>query len=330
MITPQELGLVDRLRLVTTERGLLDWLGRFESLKRIVGRIRCEWGESAGAEPEGDKQALIREFCLKLGDLDEVAESDKKKVFKVVKLSVKMLKSREKARAENRSSTQLLEFLVQNKQLELRRPSLGHAKRQPRGSRKSAKQAAKSRPLSSKLKSIRLDPILSDGHPKLGIGENKGRRADIGKKEMGCQTGDAAGGEVGGADKLVCFVCFKMFYAAETREQTSAKNPNSNTKSSVENFCSQKCKNSHLEFIFKECQTCGVSFRRTEGLKMRTEDQQDVFYCNANCFHDFYAAEEDLADEAGKSGSGAAETDANKVDLDFRELFEKRNDLLLN
>lgn len=200
---------------------MLGWLGKFESLKNVVPGIKLKWvKEEEIKEIKGsDKEGLIKGFCLKLGEMEEVPDCEKKRIFRVVQLSVKMLKS--KANEEKQTQNEFLELLIRNKKIEIqRRMQLENVKKR---ARKSVKKVEIPRRSSSKLKNVKLDPVKKINEGNFPGFANFKRKMEIKKKEISCQTKNLKENEGEKKEKLVCFVCFKMFFKPKIETETETE-----------------------------------------------------------------------------------------------------------
>ena len=120
MIKPNELYLIKELKHVKNEQELLNWLARFSSLKEIIHSVKLKWEFVNCAQKEENKSVLIKEFCLKLGEFEELNDEDKKKIFKILQFSIKINKSQSKIKKQNSLSNDTLNLLISNKRIEIK------------------------------------------------------------------------------------------------------------------------------------------------------------------------------------------------------------------
>ena len=84
ILKPHELSNVKQLKFVKNEIKLLEWLENFSSLKNIINSVKLKWIYDDSVVVETNKQSLIKNFCLKLGENESIFEVDKKRIFKII------------------------------------------------------------------------------------------------------------------------------------------------------------------------------------------------------------------------------------------------------
>ena len=218
MIKPNELYLIKELKHVKNEQELLNWLARFSSLKEIIHSVKLKWEFVNCAQKEENKGVLIKEFCLKLGEFEELNDEDKKKIFKILQFSIKINKSKSKIKKQNSLSNDTLNLLISNKRIEIKAQNriLNKKKLQKKLSRKvlATKKSilgSQEEKLLAKLKELNAQKKII---PNMIV-----------KKESSCQTQvtNEVINKENKANKAVCFMCLKYFVTLqnETNDQVN-------------------------------------------------------------------------------------------------------------
>jgi hypothetical protein len=100
------------MKSIRNESDILIWLEQFTSLKEIIQKIKIKWKYQEPQEDQMNKQILIKNFCLKLGDIDDILENEKKKIFKIIQFSIKVVKSMKQTKVKENNGNEFLNLLI--------------------------------------------------------------------------------------------------------------------------------------------------------------------------------------------------------------------------
>jgi hypothetical protein len=206
VLKPNELKLVKELKFIQSEREFIGWLGRFSSLKSIMEGVSAEWDFKDGDRKEMNKQKLIKNFCLSLGEREDIEEMDKKKIFKIIQFSVKINKSENKIKEQKNLSSDTLNLLIKNKKMEIQSQNKKFIKL------KKMKALSKQSIIQHSLQKISMEQKI-----KKKLNQQKLKNNDLTKivikKESSCQTQVSNQNitQETGKKKSVCFMCYKFF-----------------------------------------------------------------------------------------------------------------------